>query len=82
MNKIAKLVEAASFAAKKHRFQKRKGDDGEPYVNHPLEVANLIATVGKVEDIDILIAAILHDTVEDTETTRDELAGKFGETVA
>jgi GTP diphosphokinase / guanosine-3',5'-bis(diphosphate) 3'-diphosphatase len=78
MNNLAKLLQAASFAAKKHRYQKRKGDDAEPYVNHPLEVANLLANVGKIDDYDILIAAVLHDTIEDTETTREELTGLFG----
>jgi len=81
MNNLATLLQAASFAAKKHRYQKRKGDDAEPYVNHPLEVANLLANVGKVADYDILIAAVLHDTVEDTETTAEELTGLFGATV-
>ncbi len=81
MNNLAKLLQAASFAAKKHRYQKRKGDDAEPYVNHPLEVANLLANVGKVDDYDILIAAVLHDTVEDTETTEEELTELFGATV-
>jgi len=81
MNNLAKFLQAASFAAKKHRYQKRKGDDGEPYVNHPLEVANLLANVGKVDDYDILIAAVLHDTIEDTETTAEELTELFGATV-
>jgi GTP diphosphokinase / guanosine-3',5'-bis(diphosphate) 3'-diphosphatase len=81
MNNLNKLLEAASFAAKKHRYQKRKGSDAEPYINHPLEVANLLANVGKVSDYDILIAAILHDTIEDTETTPEELTGRFGEKV-
>lgn len=82
MNDIAKLLQAARFAAVKHVKQKRKGNDEAPYINHPLEVANLLANVGKVEDYDVLIAAILHDTVEDTETTREEIAENFGETVA
>ncbi|MBS1796023.1 MAG: HD domain-containing protein [Acidobacteria bacterium] len=82
MNDLAKFVEAASFAAKKHRYQKRKGDDAEPYVNHPLEVANLLANVGRVDDFDILIAAVLHDTVEDTETTAEEIAARFGAVVS
>src|SRR3954465_7940221 len=82
MNDLSKLLQAASFAAKKHRYQKRKGDDAEPYVNPPLEVANLLANVGKVTDFDVLIAAILHDTVEDTETTGEEIAALFGATVA
>lgn len=82
MNDTAKLLRAARFAAVKHVKQKRKGNDEAPYINHPLEVANLLANVGKVEDYDVLIAAILHDTIEDTETTREEIAEKFGETVA
>ncbi len=81
MNNPAVIMQAASFAAKKHRSQKRKGDDGEPYINHPLEVANLLANVGKVEDFDILAAAILHDTVEDTDTTKEEITELFGATV-
>lgn len=81
MNDLSKLLQAASFAAKKHRYQKRKGDDAEPYVNHPLEVANLLAGVGKIDDYDILIAAVLHDTIEDTETTPEELKELFGEKV-
>ncbi|HEX8246930.1 MAG TPA: HD domain-containing protein [Pyrinomonadaceae bacterium] len=82
MNNLNKLLEAASFAAKKHQTQKRKGENAEPYINHPLEVANLLANVGKVEDTDVLIAALLHDTVEDTETTKEEIARKFGENVS
>ena len=82
MNNLSKLLQAASFAAKKHRGQKRKGAIEEPYINHPLEVANLLANVGKVEDYDILIAAILHDTIEDTETTKEEIAGLFGTRVS
>ena len=78
MNNLSKLLQAASFAAKKHTAQKRKGADAEPYINHPLEVANLLATVGKIEDYDILIAAILHDTVEDTGVTKKELTELFG----
>lgn len=81
MNNIAKFIEAASFAAKRHSGQKRKGADGEPYINHPLEVANLLANVGKIEDYDVLIAALLHDTIEDTGTTKEEIAQKFGENV-
>lgn len=78
MNNLATLLQAASFAAKKHRYQKRKGDDAEPYINHPLEVAHLLARVGKIDDYDILIAAVLHDTIEDTETTAEELTALFG----
>jgi GTP diphosphokinase / guanosine-3',5'-bis(diphosphate) 3'-diphosphatase len=79
---IAKFIEAASFAAKKHAGQTRKGADAEPYINHPLEVANLLANVGQVEDYDVLIAAVLHDTVEDCGVKKEEIAELFGETVA
>lgn len=82
MNNVKQLVAAASFAAKQHSGQTRKGEGLEPYINHPLEVANLIANIGGIEDIDVLIAAILHDTVEDTNTTREQLAAMFGEEVA
>ncbi|MDQ3180781.1 MAG: HD domain-containing protein, partial [Acidobacteriota bacterium] len=78
MKNLAKFIQAASFAAKKHSTQKRKGAGEEPYINHPLEVANLLANVGKVEDYDILIAAILHDTIEDTQTTKEEITELFG----
>lgn len=81
MNDLAKLLEAAYFSARKHRDQKRKGNDASPYINHPLEVANLLANVGKIEDYDVLIGAILHDTVEDTETTKEEITELFGATV-
>ena len=58
MDDVKKLLEAAAFAAKKHTGQNRKGKDEEPYINHPLEVANLLASVGGVDDIDVLIALI------------------------
>lgn len=78
MDDVKKLLEAAAFAARKHTGQKRKGRDEEPYINHPLEVANLLASVGGVQDIDVLMAGLLHDTVEDTDTTKQELESKFG----
>lgn len=81
MNDLSKLLQAISFSAKKHRYQRRKGNDAEPYINHPLEVANLIANIGKVSNYEILMAAVLHDTVEDTETTAEELTELFGENV-
>ena len=78
MNNLKNLLRAASFAANKHTGQTRKGDDAQPYINHPLEVANVLANIGKVEDFDVLIAAILHDTVEDTGTTKEEITELFG----
>ena len=81
-NDLPKLLQAISFAAKKHSTQKRKGADEQPYVNHVLEVANLLANVGEIEDYDVLIAAVLHDTIEDTETTKEEITKLFGAKVA
>ena len=78
MNNLPDFLRAASFAAKKHITQKRKGNDAAPYINHPLEVANLLANVGKVEDYDVLIAAVLHDTIEDTDTSKAEITELFG----
>jgi guanosine-3',5'-bis(diphosphate) 3'-pyrophosphohydrolase len=82
MNTLNKLLEAASFAAQRHTGHHRKGSNSEPYINHPLEVANLLANVGGVDDIDVLIAAILHDTVEDVGVTKEELVECFGDRVA
>ena len=82
MNVLNKVLEAASFAAIRHTGHFRKGNDQEPYINHPLEVANLLANVGGVDDIDVLIAAVLHDTVEDVGVTREEIVERFGERVA
>ena len=74
------LLGALHFAARKHLDQKRK-DGRTPYINHPIAVADLLARIGKVEDILVLQAALLHDTVEDTDTTPEELEGIFGREV-
>ena len=72
------LLRALEFAAAKHRTQRRKGRGASPYINHPIEVARALADVGGVTDPEILSAAILHDTVEDTQTTPAELEERFG----
>ena len=74
----AEILRALSFAAEKHREQRRKGANAPPYINHPIAVAELLARVGAVTDLVTLQAAILHDTVEDTDTTPAELAEAFG----
>ena len=79
---IGLVIHAAHFAADKHRDQRRKGVRNTPYINHPLEVAERLARIAGIEDATILAAAILHDTIEDTETTRAELAGIFGNDIA
>lgn len=75
------LLRAIDFAARKHRAQRRKDEAASPYINHPVSVALLLAEVGGVSDPDILSAAILHDTLEDTETTAAELEAAFGSRV-
>lgn len=81
ISELAQLLEALQFAADKHRAQRRKDVDESPYINHPLEVATILATVGQVTDLAILLAAVLHDTIEDTETTPEELEDLFGPAV-
>ena len=77
---VLKVIRAAHFAAVKHAAQRRKGEAAEPYVNHLLEVANLVAEAGL--DVDSIAAALLHDTVEDTDTSAAELEAEFGTIVA
>jgi guanosine-3',5'-bis(diphosphate) 3'-pyrophosphohydrolase len=76
------LLRAATFAAEKHKTQKRKNTAQTPYINHPLEAASLLATEAGVTDVVVLASAILHDTIEDTPTTREELEELFGAEVA
>lgn len=80
-NPVSTVLEAALFAAEKHRHQRRKDHAATPYINHPLGVVKILCEAG-VEDVDVLVAALLHDTVEDTETTPSELAERFGPRVA
>ena len=79
---FARLAHAFHFAAIAHTNQRRKGARGEPYVNHVAEVAHLLADATAGTDTDLVIAGILHDVVEDTETTAAELAAIFGDDVA
>ena len=75
------ILKAAHFAAQKHKTQRRKDEDASPYINHPIAVALAIAQIGGVDDPEILAAALLHDTIEDTETTPEELEKQFGKQV-
>lgn len=72
------LLKAIDFAARKHRDQRRKDEESSPYINHPISVSLLLAEVGHVIDPEVLSAAILHDTLEDTDTTPEELKAAFG----
>lgn len=74
---LSLIIKCVYFAAEKHRNQKRK-DDQTPYINHPLGVANILVQEGKVFDSIVILAAILHDTVEDTNTTFTEIEREFG----
>jgi guanosine-3',5'-bis(diphosphate) 3'-pyrophosphohydrolase len=76
------ILEAAAFAADRHRMQRRKDADASPYINHPLALAHILSREGGVSDPAVLCAALLHDTVEDTETTLAELEDRFGAKVA
>ena len=75
------ILKAIDFAAKKHQNQRRKNPLQTPYINHPIGVAMYLSECG-ITDIDVLSAAILHDTVEDTNTTLEELATTFGTKIA
>lgn len=75
------LLRALAFAADKHRRQRRKDAEASPYINHPIAVAAVLALEGGIADQDLLIAAVLHDTVEDTETSFEELEREFGPAV-
>ena len=77
----AAIVKAAQFAAEKHKNQRRKDADASPYINHPLALASVLAVEGGVETSEVICAALLHDTIEDTETTADELTSIFGSKV-
>ena len=81
-SELGLILAAAHFSADKHRDQRRKGSRNTPYINHPLEVAERLSRVGGIEDATILAAAILHDTIEDTETTATELAAAFNPAIA
>ncbi len=72
------FMRALNFAAHKHQHQRRKGRDQLPYVNHPIRVAEILWRVGAVRDMPTLVAALLHDTIEDTETSTEELEMLFG----
>jgi guanosine-3',5'-bis(diphosphate) 3'-pyrophosphohydrolase len=83
MNKgIPLILEALEFASVKHRDQRRKDADASPYINHPIALANVLAGESGVTEDVVLVAAILHDTLEDTQTTPEELREHFGEKIA
>ena len=77
-NDLKLLLKALEFSARKHRNQRRKDIDASPYINHPISLANILCNEAHVTDIYVICGALLHDTVEDTETEPEELEREFG----
>jgi len=75
------IIKASVYAAEKHKYQRRKGFNQVPYINHPLRVAEVLVNCGE-DDEAVIIAAILHDVIEDTDATTEELEQKFGKKVS
>jgi GTP diphosphokinase / guanosine-3',5'-bis(diphosphate) 3'-diphosphatase len=75
------VIRAVEFAAQKHRMQRRKDSDASPYINHPIALMHVLCLDGRISDPVVLAVAALHDTMEDTETTEQELRATFGEEI-
>lgn len=75
------ILKALRFSADKHSEQRRKDAKASPYINHPIQVAETLWRVGEVRDVTLLVAALLHDTIEDTATMPEEISEHFGEEV-
>lgn len=78
---VGLILQAIRFSAEKHNDQRRKDSRSSPYINHPIQVAETLWTIGDVRDSTLLIASILHDTIEDTVTVPDEIKSVFGDDV-
>ena len=76
------LIDALAFAALKHRDQRRKDPEASPYINHPIALSRVLSVEAGLDDGKLLAAAVLHDTLEDTQTSFEELRERFGKTVA
>lgn len=79
---INQFVSALAFSATKHRDQRRKDVEASPYINHPIALVDVLVNEGGILNWDVLCAALLHDTIEDTQTTAEELTKAFGKNVA
>ncbi len=77
-NDLELILHAFAFAAHKHRDQRRKDVKASPYINHPIALANVLVNEGGIADAETICAALLHDTIEDTDTTPGELTWHFG----
>jgi guanosine-3',5'-bis(diphosphate) 3'-pyrophosphohydrolase len=80
--RVGGILDALQFAARKHRDQRRKDLEASPYINHPIALAHVLWEEGRVHEAAVIQAALLHDTIEDTETTVEELRARFGRKVA
>ena len=78
---LALILTALEFSSYKHRDQRRKDNNASPYINHPISLANVLCNEGKITNAKVICAALLHDTIEDTETTADELKSMFGKSI-
>ena len=76
------FLKALHFAADKHRDQRRKDESASPYINHPIYVAQILSDIAGIDDVEVLCGAVLHDTVEDTETSLNDIELAFGLRVA
>jgi guanosine-3',5'-bis(diphosphate) 3'-pyrophosphohydrolase len=81
-DRMDQFLEVLAFSAHKHRAQRRKDRHASAYINHPIALAKVLHNEGGISDPATLCAAMLHDTIEDTETTRSELARAFGAEIA
>jgi guanosine-3',5'-bis(diphosphate) 3'-pyrophosphohydrolase len=79
---LKQLIKTLAFATRKHRHQRRKDIEASPYINHPITLVDILVNEADVTDLDTLIAALLHDTIEDTDATVEEIEAEFGQVVA
>jgi guanosine-3',5'-bis(diphosphate) 3'-pyrophosphohydrolase len=75
---LSVIIRATAFAAERHRRQRRKDAEASPYINHPIALVDVLVNEAAVQDTIVLTAALLHDTIEDTATTAQELEAAFG----
>lgn len=80
-NELALIITALEFASKKHKDQRRKDAEASPYINHPIALAKVLCIEGQITDHKVICGALLHDTIEDTETTEAELIAIFGKSI-
>jgi guanosine-3',5'-bis(diphosphate) 3'-pyrophosphohydrolase len=80
-NDLKLLLKALQFSAIKHKDQRRRDTDASPYINHPISLAGILCNEAHITDVEVICGALLHDTVEDTQTTAEELEREFGSAI-